>query len=148
MLFTALLAFTWYFAATVLLIFTGMLLGLGLNALVNALGRRVKLPHTIRLAIVCLALALLLAGVAYLGGATIAEQASLLSKTIKSQITNVRALLESYGIDTSFFDLGNATAPTTPARPTRRRRRRPRRQRPRGRRCPVPARSPRAAGRS
>ncbi|MBH5369950.1 AI-2E family transporter [Bradyrhizobium glycinis] len=129
-LFTALLAFTWYFAATLLLIFTGMLLGLGLNALVNALGRRVHLPHTIRLAIVCVALAVLLAGVAYLGGATIAEQASLLSKTIKSQITNVRSLLESHGIDTSFFDLGNAAsdpatnasleatpAPAAPSRP-------------------------------
>ncbi|MBH5397924.1 AI-2E family transporter [Bradyrhizobium sp. CNPSo 4010] len=129
-LFTALLAFTWYFAATLLLIFTGMLLGLGLNALVNALGRRVQLPHTMRLAIVCVALALLLAGVAYLGGATIAEQASLLSKTIKSQITNVRSFLENHGIDTSFFDLGNAApesatnasseatpAPATPSRP-------------------------------
>ncbi|MDA9469598.1 AI-2E family transporter [Bradyrhizobium sp. CCBAU 53415] len=109
-LFTALLAFTWYFAATLLLIFTGMLLGLGLNALVNALGRRVHLPHTVRLAIVCVALALLLAGIAYLGGATIAEQASVLSKTIKSQITNVRSLLENHGIDTSFFDLGNGAS--------------------------------------
>lgn len=109
-LFTALLAFTWYFAATLLLIFTGMLLGLGLNALIHALGRRVHLPHSIRLAIVCVALALLLAGVAYLGGATIAEQASLLSKTIKSQIVNVRSFLENHGIDTSFFDLGNAAS--------------------------------------
>ncbi|WP_454647076.1 AI-2E family transporter [Bradyrhizobium liaoningense] len=109
-LFTALLAFTWYFAATLLLIFTGMLLGLGLNALVHALGRRVRLPHTVRLAIVCVALALLLAGIAYLGGATIAEQASLLSKTIKSQIVNVRSFLDNHGIDTSFFDLGNAAS--------------------------------------
>ena len=46
-LFTALLAFTWYFAATLLLIFTGMLLGLGLNALTGALGRRVPLPHPV-----------------------------------------------------------------------------------------------------
>lgn len=109
-LFTALLAFTWYFAATLLLIFTGMLLGLGLNALIHALGRRVHLPHAVRLAIVCVALALLLAGIAYLGGATIAEQASLLSKTIKSQIVNVRSFLETHGIDTSFFDLGNAAS--------------------------------------
>ena len=124
-LFTALLAFTWYFAATLLLIFTGMLLGLGLTALVNALGRRVHLPHTVRLGIVCVALALLLAGIAYLGGATIAEQASLLSKTIKSQIANVRSMLENYGIDTSFFDFGNAASDshanaaseTTPAPP-------------------------------
>nr|WP_246583665.1 AI-2E family transporter [Bradyrhizobium iriomotense] len=117
-LFTALLAFTWHFAATLLLIFTGMLLGVGLNALTNALGRRVHLPHTMRLAIVCLVLAVLLAGVAYLGGATIAEQASLLSKTIKSQITNVRSFLENHGIDTSVFDLGNgAPAASTDAAP-------------------------------
>jgi predicted PurR-regulated permease PerM len=107
-LFTAALVFTWYFATTLLLIFTGMLLGVGLNALTNALGRRVHLPHAARLAIVCIVLAALLAGVAYLGGATIAEQASVLSKTIKSQITNVRSFLENHGVDTSVFDLGNA----------------------------------------
>jgi len=114
-LFTAMLVFTWYFAATLLLIFTGMLLGLGLNALTGALGRRMHLPHPVRLAIVCIALALMLAGVAYLGGATIAEQASLLSNTIKSQITNVRSFLEGHGIDTSFFDLGNAAPDATAA---------------------------------
>ena len=109
-LFTALLVFTWYFAATLLLIFTGMLLGLGLNALTIALGRRVPLPHAVRLAIVCTALALMLAGIAYLGGATIAEQASLLSKTLKAQLANVRSFLDNHGIDTSFFDLGNGGA--------------------------------------
>ncbi len=109
-LFAALLAFTWHFAATLLLIFTGMLLGVGLNALTNALGRYVGLPHPLRLAIVCLVLAALLAGVAYLGGTTIAEQASALSNTIKSQLTNVKAFLESHGIDTSFFDIGNVSS--------------------------------------
>ena len=112
-LFTAMLVFTWYFATTLLLIFTGMLLGVALNALTNALGRRVHLPHPVRLAIVCVVLAVLLAGVAYLGGATIAEQASLLSKTIKSQIGNVKTFLDSHGIDTSFFDLGNAASDTS-----------------------------------
>lgn len=108
-LFAALLVFTWYFAATLLLLFAGMLFGVALNALTNALGHRVHLPHSLRLAIVCVALALMLAGVGYLGGATIAEQASLLSKTIKSQITNLKSFLDNHGIDTSFFDLGNAT---------------------------------------
>jgi predicted PurR-regulated permease PerM len=112
-LFTAALVFTWYFAATLLLIFTGMLLGVGLNALTNALGRRVHLPHPVRLAIVCIVLAVLLAGVAYLGGATIADQASVLSKTIKSQIANVRSFLESHGIDTSVFDLGSTPPAST-----------------------------------
>nr|WP_249160205.1 AI-2E family transporter [Bradyrhizobium manausense] len=109
-LFTAALVFTWYFAATLLLIFTGMLVGVGLNALTDALGRRVQLPHAVRLAIVCIVLAAMLSGVAYLGGATIAEQASVLSNTIKSQITHVRSFLENHGIDTSVFDLGNASS--------------------------------------
>jgi predicted PurR-regulated permease PerM len=113
-LFAAMLVFSWYFATTLLLIFTGMLLGVGLNALTNALGRRVHLPHAVRLAIVCTALAVMLAGVGYLGGATIADQASVLSKTIKSQITNVKSFLDNHGIDTSVFDLGNAG----PAAPT------------------------------
>ncbi|WP_441236553.1 AI-2E family transporter [Bradyrhizobium sp. 930_D9_N1_4] len=116
-LFTAALVFTWYFATTLLLIFTGMLLGLGLNALTNALGRRVHLPHAVRLAIVCTVLAVLLAGVAYLGGATIAEQASLLSKTIKSQIGTVKSFLDNHGIDTSFFDFGNAASDSTATTP-------------------------------
>ena len=47
------------------------------------------LPHALRLAIVCLALALL-SGVVFLGGTTIAQQASLLSNTIKSQLGNVK----------------------------------------------------------
>lgn len=121
MLFTAMLVFTWYFATTLLLIFAGMLLGVGLNALTNALGRRVHLPHAVRLAIVCTALALVLAGVGYLGGATIAEQATALSTTIKSQIANVKSFLDNHGIDTSFFDLGNAapdSSPNPPSAPT------------------------------
>ncbi|MBR0715705.1 AI-2E family transporter [Bradyrhizobium liaoningense] len=123
-LFATLLLFTWYFAATLLLIFTGMLLGVALNALTNTLGRFVGLAHPIRLAIVCVVLALLLAGVVYLGGATIADQASALSKTIKSQLGNVKAFLDSHGIDTSFFDIGNAapaaseTPGTTPSHPS------------------------------
>lgn len=105
-LFAALLAFTWYFAATLLLIFTGMLLGVGLNALTNALGRHVRLPHPLRLLIVCAVLAVMLSGVAMLGGATIAQQASALSNTIKSQLVTVKGFLENHGIDTSFFDIG------------------------------------------
>ena len=137
------LVFTWYFAATLLLIFTGMLLGVGLNALTNALGRRVHLPHAVRLAIVCVVLAVLLAGVAYLGGATIAEQASLLSKTIKSQITNVKSFLDNHGIDTSFFDLGSAApAASTDATPA------PAPDPGRTAHCRAQARLPPAAGRS
>ena len=74
------------------------------------LGRVVKLPHALRLTIVCLVLAGLLSGVVFLGGATIAQQATVLSDTIKSQLVNVKAFLERNGIDTSYFDLGNPDA--------------------------------------
>jgi predicted PurR-regulated permease PerM len=110
--FAALLLFTWYFATTLFLIFSSMLLGVALNAMTNLLGRVVKLPHSLRLTIVCLVLAGLLSGVIFLGGATIAQQATALSGTIKSQLVNVKAFLEKNGIDTSYFELGNAT-PTT-----------------------------------
>src|SRR5712664_3010654 len=120
--FAALLLFTWYFAATLFLIFAGMLLGVALNAMTNMLGRVVRLPHSLRLTIVCLVLAGLLSGIVFLGGATIAQQATVLTDTIKSQLVNVKAFLERNGIDTGFFDFGslNATtsdssAPATPA---------------------------------
>jgi predicted PurR-regulated permease PerM len=111
--FAALLLFAWYFAATLFLMFAGMLLGVALNAITNMLGRVVRLPHSLRLSIVCLVLAGLLSGVVFLGGATIAQQAIVLSDTIKSQLVGVKAFLERNGIDTSYFELGNPAA--TPA---------------------------------
>ena len=123
---SALLLFTWYYAATLFLIFAGMLLGVALNALTTMLGRVVRLPHALRLTIVCLVLASLLSGVVFLGGATIAQQATALSDTIKSQLVGVKAFLERNGFDTSYFELGNpsatssaSSAPATPgAAPT------------------------------
>jgi predicted PurR-regulated permease PerM len=115
--FATLLLFTWSFAATLFLIFAGMLLAVALNAMTNLLGRVVRLPHGLRLTIVCLVLAGLLSGVVFLGGATIAQQATALSDTIKAQLVNVKALLERNGIDTSYFGLGN-TAATPGASPT------------------------------
>ena len=111
--FATLLLFTWYYAATLFLIFAGMLLAVALNAMTNMAGHVVRLPHSLRLAIVCLVLAGLLSGVVYLGGATIAQQATALSDTIKSQLVGVKALLDRNGIDTSYFGLSNPAA--TPA---------------------------------
>jgi len=119
-LFAALLLFTWTFAATLFLIFAGMLLGIALTAFSGMLGRFVKLPHSLRLVIVCLVLAGMLAGILFLGGATIAEQTKVLSDTIKSQLVNVKAFLERNGVDTSYFDFGslNAAASDASATPT------------------------------
>jgi predicted PurR-regulated permease PerM len=105
--FAGFLAFAWSFATTLFLIFAGMLLGVALNAMTHLLGRVVRLSHALRLATVCLALALMLSGVMFLGGATIAQQASALSDTIKSQLVGFKGLLDRNGFDTSYFDLGN-----------------------------------------
>jgi predicted PurR-regulated permease PerM len=118
-LFAALLLFTWTFAATLFLIFAGMLLAVALNAMTNLLGHVVKWPHSLRLTIVCLALAGMLSGIVFLGGATIAQQATVLSDTIKSQLVNVKDFLERHGIDTSYLDFGNpAAAPSDSSTPT------------------------------
>ncbi|MFH1344465.1 MAG: AI-2E family transporter [Pseudomonadota bacterium] len=109
--FAALLMFTWYFAATLFLIFAGMLLGVALNAMTHMLGRVVRLPHPLRLTLVCLVLAGMLSGVVFLGGTTIAKQATVLSDTIKSQLVNVKAFLEKNGIDTSYLELGHIGVP-------------------------------------
>ena len=110
--FATLLLFTWYYSATLFLIFAGILLGVALNALTAMLGRIVKLPHALRLTVVCLVLATLLSGAVFLGGTTIAQQATALSDTIKAQLVGLKALLERNGIDTSYFDLGSSSAPT------------------------------------
>jgi predicted PurR-regulated permease PerM len=55
----------------------------------------------------------MLSGIVFLGGATIAQQTTVLTNTIKSQLVNVKAFLEKNGIDTGLFDFGNLT--TTPA---------------------------------
>jgi len=116
--FAALLLFAWYFAATLFLIFAGMLLGVALNAMTNLLGRVTRLPHALRLTLVCLVLAGLLSGVVFLGGSTIAQQATVLSDTIKSQLVSVKAFLERNGIDASYFELGNAGGASSSASPT------------------------------
>ena len=66
----------------------------------------------------------MLSGIVFLGGATIAQQATVLSNTIKSQLVNVKAFLEKNGVDTSYLDFGSLTA--TAHRIRRRRRRQPR----------------------
>jgi predicted PurR-regulated permease PerM len=115
--FAALLMFTWYFAAALFLIFAGVLLGVALNAVTKLLGSVVRLPHALRLTIVCLVLAGLLSGAVFLGGSTVAQQATALSDTIKSQLIVVKTFLEKKGIDLSYLDFGNsaATSASSPA---------------------------------
>ncbi len=107
--FAAFLMFAWYYASTIFLIFAGILLGVALNAMTELLGRVVRIPHGLRLMLVCIVLASGLTGVVFLGGSTIAQQATVLSNTIKGQLVNVKAFLEQHGVDTSYLDFGNAT---------------------------------------
>jgi predicted PurR-regulated permease PerM len=102
-LFAALVLLTWYYAATLFLIFAGILLAVALNVMANGLGQLIRLPHALRLLIVCLVLASALSGVVFLGGANIAQQAMSLSDTLKSQLVHVKAFLDRNGIDTSYF---------------------------------------------
>lgn len=104
-LFAALLWFAWRYIDTLFLIFAGVLFGVALNAMTMLLGRLIRLPQPVRLAIVCLTLVTLFSGVLVLGGATIAQQATVLSNTIKSQLVTVKSFLENNGVDTSYFDL-------------------------------------------
>ncbi|WP_420132494.1 AI-2E family transporter [Rhodopseudomonas sp.] len=107
--FGALLYTSWHFAGTLFLIFAGILFGVFLNALTELLGKVVGGPHSARLALVCFLLAAMFVGIAALGGSTIAQQATALSGTIKTQIVNVKTFLEHQGVDTSFMELNVAT---------------------------------------
>jgi predicted PurR-regulated permease PerM len=122
--FAIFVVFAWYFSATLFLIFAGILLGVGLNALTELFGRFVGGPHALRLATVCLLLTALLAGIVFLGGTTIADQTKVLSTTLKSQVVNVKSFLDRHGVDTSYFDLGGlgndadaAAKPDAPIKP-------------------------------
>jgi predicted PurR-regulated permease PerM len=108
--FAALLAVTWHSAATILLLFSGVLFGVFLVAVSDLLGRLIGGPHVLRLVIVCIFLTGLFSTVIALGGATIAGQANALSSTIRSQVGTVKNFLEERGVDTSFLTFGGGAA--------------------------------------
>jgi predicted PurR-regulated permease PerM len=115
--FAALLALIWHSAETLFLLFAGILFGVFLNALSELLKRLIGGSHGLRLAIVCIALMVLFAGIVMLGGTTIAHQATVLAATLKSQIGTVRDFLDQHGVDTSllgFNALVGADSGTTP----------------------------------
>src|SRR5437868_14128040 len=82
--FAAGLALIWYSAATLFLLFAGILFGVFLNALSELLKQLIGGGHGLRFAIVCIAFTAALVTFLVLGGATIAEQAALLTATLKS----------------------------------------------------------------
>jgi len=104
--FTAFLALVWYASATLFLLFAGILFGVFLTALSDLLKRVIGGGDGLRLAIVCVVFTAALAAFLVLYGATIAEQADVLTATVKSQISTVKAFLDRHGVDTSFLDFG------------------------------------------
>lgn len=108
--FAALLAVAWHSAATIFLLFSGVLFGVFLVAVSDLLGRLIGGPHVLRLVVVCLFLTGLFSTVIALGGATIAGQATALSSTIRSQVGTVKTFLEERGVDTSFLTFGGSAA--------------------------------------
>ena len=107
--FAVFVLFAWHYAATLFLIFAGALLGVALNAMTHLLEKVISGPHWLRLLLVCLVLAGFLSGVMFLGGSTIARQATALSDTLKSQLVTVKTFLEEHGIETNYFELGAVT---------------------------------------
>src|SRR5438477_1662057 len=79
--FAAALALIWYSAATLFLLFAGVLFGIFLTALSDLLKRAIGGGGGLRLAIVCLVLLALTIAFLVLGGTTIAQQAELVAAT-------------------------------------------------------------------
>ena len=115
--FAATLALAWYSAATLFMLFAGILFGVFLTAMADLLRRVFGGNQTLRLVIVCVLFTGLLSGVAVLGGATIAQQVTALSSTIRAQLGNAKDYLEKQGIDTSFLNLGTTKTATDTSTP-------------------------------
>ncbi len=96
--FVVVLALAWMAADTLLLIFSGMLLGVFLDGLTRGLGRVLPLSRGLRLTLVSLVLAAALAGLATVGGATIAQQGRDLGQTVSTQAGTVSNWLAERGI--------------------------------------------------
>lgn len=87
----------WKAADTLLLIFGGILLGVLLDSLARALGRLLPLSHGWALALVCLTLALLLAGALAWSGLALVTEWDQLSRVLMQQLDALRYHLNNIG---------------------------------------------------
>jgi predicted PurR-regulated permease PerM len=94
------------------MLFAGILFGVFLTAMADLLRRVFGGNQTLRLVIVCLLFTGLLSSVVVLGGATIAQQATALSSTLRAQLGTAKDFLEKQGIDTNFLNVSTKTTPT------------------------------------
>ncbi|MFD1354710.1 MULTISPECIES: AI-2E family transporter [Methylorubrum] len=108
--FAAGLWLAWTAAATLLLIFSGILLAVFLDGLTRALGHILPLPRALRLTLVVLALTGLSLGLVAFGGATVTSQARDLGTTVRQQSETVRTWLKDHGIELDFSQQGGGEA--------------------------------------
>ncbi|CAO4141989.1 AI-2E family transporter [Methylorubrum thiocyanatum] len=97
--FAAALWLAWTAAATLLLIFAGVLLAVFLDGLTRGLGYVLPIGRGWRLTLACLVLAALAFGLSAFGGATVASQARDLGTTVRQQSETVRDWLKERGIE-------------------------------------------------
>lgn len=97
--FVAVLALAWISVSTLLLIFSGVLLGVFLDGLTRGLGHVLPLPRGLRLTLASLAIAAAALGMFAYGGATIAQQGRDLGETVRKQADTVTGWLSAHGID-------------------------------------------------
>lgn len=88
----------WKASQAILLMFAGILFAAFLDAITRLLGKALPWSRDIRLAIVCVLLAVILMAALGWGGAEIATQGSELAATLREQINNVLAWLNQHGI--------------------------------------------------
>ncbi|MCP1547465.1 MULTISPECIES: AI-2E family transporter [Methylorubrum] len=97
--FAAALWLAWTAAATLLLIFSGILFAVFLDGLTRGLGYVLPIGRGWRLTLVCLVLAALAVGLSAFGGATVASQARDLGATVRQQSETVRDWLKERGVE-------------------------------------------------
>lgn len=97
--FAALLGLAWMSASTLLLIFSGVLLGVFLDGLTRLLGHVMPIGRGWRLTLVSLVLAGFCIGFGVYGGATVIQQGRDLGQTLQTQSGALRERLKDYGID-------------------------------------------------
>jgi predicted PurR-regulated permease PerM len=89
----------WQLAEALLLVFAGLIFAAGLRSGTEALGRIVKLPHGVRLAIVVVAVLGGLFGFLAFAGVTLAAQLQALLMTLEAQVDRLAALAQGVGLD-------------------------------------------------
>ena len=97
--FAAGLWLAWTAAATLLLIFSGILFAVFLDGLTRGLGHVLPAPRWLRLTLATLALAGLALGLTAFGGATLAREGRDLGTTVRQQSETVRTWLKDRGIE-------------------------------------------------